>query len=186
MNIESEPRTDEYPLAQTPATKMIAAALDRLQAETGLTQRDIAKQLGYRSSVVLSHMALGRVPVPIDRVQKLARVLKLDMAELILAVLQQRYPDIDFNAVFGVEPRSESAVVAELEAIAGHPLDQLPPETLEVLREVVGSTDPHRRWLSLHEVVVMEMIRSAVPSIKTSGVPPVLRQQLSAVLRSAS
>ena len=63
----------DYPLKETVATRMLAKALEDAARDRDLSQRQIARQLGYKGSVVLSHMALGRVPIPIDRVPDFCR-----------------------------------------------------------------------------------------------------------------
>lgn len=169
---------EDYPLAHTEATKMLAAALERTQAERDVTQRDIAKELNYKSSVVLSHMALGRVPIPIDKVNLIARTLKLDPSRLLIATLKQRHPDIAFEALMGVRLPDESALSAELELIAERPLDQIAEPTKQILREVAGTMHPERRWLSLAELPVMEMLRQRYPTLRTDGLPADDRRRL--------
>jgi transcriptional regulator with XRE-family HTH domain len=148
---------------------MLAEGLKKAEDEHGLSQRSIAKLLNYKSSVVLSHMSLGRVPIPIDRALEIARLLKLDSSAFLLAVLQQRHPEIDFvrllNASKAAKPgkAAESYVLTELEAIAGKRLDDLPADKVNVLREVVGDPSPARRWLSFQDLPTVEVIRNAKP-----------------------
>lgn len=89
-----------YPHAESTAARMMAEAFTKLALKKGLSQRRLAAQLGYKSSVVLSHMALGRVPIPIDRASQLAQVLQLDEREFVLALLEQRHPNIPFRQLF--------------------------------------------------------------------------------------
>ncbi|RJT23288.1 XRE family transcriptional regulator [Chakrabartia godavariana] len=86
-----------YPFANTAATKMLADAFDALWKTRGVSQRQLAARLGYRGSVCLSHMATGRISIPVGRVLDLAHVLEIDPAELLLAVLEQRHPEIPFR-----------------------------------------------------------------------------------------
>jgi hypothetical protein len=167
---------EDYPLANSEATKMLAAGLKQAEEEKGLSQRTIAKTLNYKSSVVLSHMALGRVPIPIDRALEIARLLKMDSSRFLLAVLQQRHPDIDFprllNAGKGGSAKGskvESYVMDELQAIAGKPLDDLPVDKVNVLREAVGDPNPQRRWLAFHELPTVELLRQKHPRGLTPG-----------------
>jgi hypothetical protein len=88
-----------YPHAGTVATKMLAEAFHKIWNTRHLSQRQLAARLGYRSSVPLSHMAAGRVPIPISRVTDLSRALEIDEAALLLAVLEQRHPDIEFKRI---------------------------------------------------------------------------------------
>jgi hypothetical protein len=146
---------------------MLEAALKGAQAR-GQSQRDIASQLGYKSSVVLSHMSLGRVPIPVDRAKEMARVLGMNDNAFLLAVLEQRHPDVDFHALFNIS-YSSATTVGKLEAIAGCSLDDLPGETRTTLEEVVGARGPRRRWLALPELATIELIRDLRPSSATEG-----------------
>lgn len=88
-----------YPHSETLATQMMADAFRKLELNNGPSQRQMAARLGYKTSVVLSHMALGRVPVPIDRASQLAHALGMDEREFLLAVLEQRHPGIEFRRI---------------------------------------------------------------------------------------
>ena len=46
---------------------MLRAALDRAQREQRLSIRKLGQRLGYKQATVLSHMATGRVLVPLER-----------------------------------------------------------------------------------------------------------------------
>jgi hypothetical protein len=132
---------------------MLFEALDRANRDKQQSQRFIAQQLGYKGSVVLSHMAAGRVPIPVDRAVDFARYLGMDQNEFLLAVLEQRHPDIDFNRLLtkgkaGKATKSDSALLDELEALAGKPLDELPIGQVRVMREVVQDANAPRRWVS--------------------------------------
>lgn len=186
MNNNDTPPADNYPLAQTEATRMLAAGLECLKETKGKTQRDVARQLGYKTSVVLSHMALGRVPIPIDKANLIADVLKLDPSAFLLAILKQRHPDVKFETLLGVQLPRESATVAELELIAEAPLDELPDETKQLLREVVGSRHPERRWLSTAELPIIEKLRQRYPAMHWDGLGEEDRRQLASFLNARS
>jgi hypothetical protein len=172
----------DYPLANTEATRMLAAGLEKANEDKGWSQRQIAKMLNYKTSVVLSHMALGRVPIPVDRALDFARLLKMDASRFLLAVLEQRHPDIDFLRILGASAKRkatgkggrESFVLDELESLAGRQLDELPNDIVNVLREAVSNPNAPRRWLAPHEVPVIEAIRETHPQ----GLSPKERQRL--------
>lgn len=184
--VKIDPSAD-YPLANTEATRMLAAALEKASEDKGWSQRNIAKMLNYKTSVVLSHMALGRVPIPVDRALDFARLLKMDASKFLLAVLEQRHPDIDFLRILGASAKSkavsksgrESFVLDELESLAGRQLDELPNDQVNVLREAVSNPNAMRRWLAPHEVPVIETIRESHPQ----GLTPKERQQLGDFLK---
>jgi len=158
----------DYPLQGTRAQRMLSDALDRASQEKDQSQRFVAAQLGYKSSVVLSHMASGRVPIPVDRAVDFARYLGMDQNEFLLAVLEQRHPEIDFNRLLtkgkaGKATKSESALLDELEALAGKPLDEMPIGQVKVMREVVQDQNATRRWVAPHEIGLIEAIRRLRP-----------------------
>lgn len=172
MNDERIAEMAVRPLADTEATQMLAAGMQRVQAQTGKTQRELASELGYKTSVVLSHMALGRVPIPVDKASDIARVLGLDPMRFLLATLKQRHPGVAFEALLGVRFSSESALAAELTSIAGLSLDELGEQTKHVLREVVASAQPTKRWLSVAEIAAVELLRELFPRVQTEGLAP--------------
>ena len=161
-------QNEDYPLQGTRAQTMLDEAMQRAQL-AGRSQRAVSKELGYKSSVVLSHMTSGRVPIPVDRAPEMARNLGMDAATFVLAVLQQRHPDFDFRSLFNISYSSDRTV-ARLEAIAGCSLDSLPTETRSMLEEVVAARHPRRRWLSPAEVSTMELVRDLRPDAGVSGI----------------
>ena len=154
------------PLATGPATKMLAAGLEKLREKEGLTQREVAHRLGYKTSVVVSHMATGRVPVPVERVSDIAEVLQLDPKRFLLAVLEQRFPSANIRELLGIQMVSRGQVASRLELLAGADLDDLSGETRSMLDEVVTAVDPRRRWLSLEELALVELLRRRFPELK--------------------
>src|SRR5689334_14158863 len=91
----------DYPLQGTRAQVMLESAMKAAQA-TGRSQRQVAAELGYKTSVVLSHMTVGRVPIPVDRAKDMATTLGMDPDTFLLAVLEQRHPEIDFKSLFNI------------------------------------------------------------------------------------
>jgi transcriptional regulator with XRE-family HTH domain len=172
---------NDYPLAKTKARRMLALGLEQKQRTTGLGQREIAEKLGYKSSVVLSHMALGRVPIPIDKAPSIAKELDLDPGEFLISVLEQRHPDIAFQTLLNVSFSSDRTV-ARLEAAAGCSLNDLPDETISVLEEVVAARTPKRRWLTIQEAPIMDLIRRLRPKVTTEGLDQTDRQSLAQAL----
>lgn len=160
----------DYPLANTEAARMLAAGLEKVNDEKGWSQRQVARMLNYKTSVVLSHMASGRVPIPIDRALDFARLLGMDSAAFIMAVLEQRHPSIDFRRVLasfgkakGNAPSANSALLQELETIAGMEFDSLPVPVVNVLRDVVADRNPTRRFMSMSEVPLIDHLRKERP-----------------------
>jgi len=172
MSIDLSSMPGNYPLANSLATRMLHEAFEKINEEKGMSQRQIAPLLGYKSSVTLSHMAIGRVPIPIDRAVDFARFLGMDPGEFLIAVLEQRYPELNVRRVLGalskhgkatVSKTPVSVLVAELESIAGQSLDGLPVQTINVLREAVSDKNAPRRWMNMGEVPIIENLRRAKP-----------------------
>ena len=153
------------------AARLLAEALSNAASERGLSQRAIAKQLGYKQSVVLSHMALGRVPIPVERAVQFAEVLMLDERTFLMAVLNQRFPKVDWRLLTSPSRVSDAAddLVRSLEAILDGPLEMLSDEQAHVIREVASDKNASNRWLSVHEVPAVSLLRSLRPKIWSDG-----------------
>lgn len=164
---------DEFPYDSTTAARMLTNALRIAALEYGLSLRAAGKRLGYKQPVVLSHMATGRVPIPIDRAVDIAEVLHLKPRDFLGAVLRQRHPEIPWDEVLASDrppPGSAAELVWSIEAAAGKPVAELNAEQLRVMREVAAAPDAARRWLTVHEVPVIEMLRRVRPDLPTSGI----------------
>lgn len=177
----------DYPLERTAAAQMLAEGVRKVGREKGLNQRAVAQKLHYKTAVALSHMALGRAPIPVERAMDMARVLDLDPSAFLLAVLEQRHPDVDFSRLLSTAspsstPINDNYIVQDLEAIAGCSLEDLSNERKTVLMEMLGVSDPSRRWLSVNELAVMEMIRRAFPTIATQPLDAATREKLKKAL----
>lgn len=164
--------TDEYPLADTTAARMLSEGLHRAKEERGLSIRKIGKQMGYKTAVVLSHMSLGRAPIPIDRAEELAETLGMDKRSFLQAVVRQRHPDVSWDLLSDGGRSSESDTLGlELEAVLGSRLKDLNNEQRAVMREVAAEPRPKRRWLSVHEVYTVQVLREIHPDMTTEGLP---------------
>jgi hypothetical protein len=184
----------DYPLSNTKACKMLAEALARAEREEGMSQRSLAKTMNYKSSVVISHQALGRAPIPIDRSLDFARLLKINPSDFLLAVLEQRHPEIDFKRLLvpskmgGASSVKKAAVsdfvVDDIESIAGMTMAELPTEKVTVIREVASEPQPRRRWLSVHELPIMNMLRKRFPEIISQGLDLASRKKIEESINS--
>jgi transcriptional regulator with XRE-family HTH domain len=166
---------------------MLAHGIRVAATERGISQRDLGKRFGYRQSVVLSHMASGRVPIPIDRAVAFAKELHLDEPEFLLAVLEQRHPDVEFESLLlhGVsQGRSarDGTILDDLEAIGGRRLSDLPSAQMDVVKEAVADANAHRRWLSIHELPAIELLRRLKPSLGSEGLTAGERQSITEAL----
>lgn len=161
----------DYPLQNTPAARMLSDGLARARDEQGLSIRQIGKQMNYKTSVVLSHMALGRVPIPIDRAMEMAEILHLDQRVFLLAVLRQRHPDIPWESLTQAAiPCGSDGFALELQTVIGGPLEDLNREQRAVIREVVAERSPRKRWLTVHELRAVELLREMFPHMQSDGI----------------
>lgn len=152
---------DGYQWASTTAARMLLAGLERARDEMGLSVRQIAKTLGYKQAVVLSHMATGRAPIPIDRAEQIAEALEIDPGKFLRAVLNQRHPEVAWELITsGASATAADNLASQLEVILHAPLSDLTGEQRRVLREVAADRSPGRRWLSVHELPLMDAMRS--------------------------
>lgn len=165
-----EPRTS-YPFADTRAAMMLSEGLKRANRDRGLSLRSIAKLLGYKQATVLSHMANGRVAIPIERAPDIARIVGLPPADLLAAAVEQRSSEAaNLLPIYQNLARADDQGIAfELKLIAGHEIDELNAEQKAVLREVVVDHSPSRRWLNVAELPVMLMLRQLRPDISSNG-----------------
>ena len=152
---------DGYQWADTAAAKMLLSGLERAREQMGVSVRQLAKSLGYKQAVVLSHMATGRAPIPIDRAEQIASALEIDPGKFLRAVLNQRHPEVSWKLITGEAGATETDNLArQLEIILNAPLSDLNTEQRRVMREVAAERSPCRRWLSIHELPLIEAIRS--------------------------
>jgi hypothetical protein len=160
----------DQPFKETAATQMLHTALQRAAKERGLSTRAAARELGYKATVVISHMATGRVPIPLERAVEIAQVVGLDPPAFYAAVLEQRYPGS--SEMLGLANRNverPGTFVSELTVLAGCGLEELPEEHRRILREVVSERAPARRWLSIAELPTVLALRRLRPDMSKHG-----------------
>jgi transcriptional regulator with XRE-family HTH domain len=151
--------------ANTTAARMLTDGLRSAALERGLSLREIGRRLGYKQPVVLSHMAKGRVPVPIDRAPEIARQVGVPVDRFLEAVLRQHHPEVEWELI--TEP--SAILYGEMEHIAGKSLDELDAGHQRVLKEAVEERDPEARWLSAAEVPVIQLVRELFPAVSAEG-----------------
>lgn len=155
-------------LVDSAAARMLAAGLARASQERGLSLRKVGSLLGYKQAVVLSHMTTGRVPIPIDRAEDIARILEIDPAAFLQAVVKQRHPDVSWE-LLGNQDEGGGEIVHELAVSLGKSLRELSQEQRAVMREVAAEQRPRRRWLSVHEMTALDALRELRPDIVSQG-----------------
>jgi hypothetical protein len=161
--------TSDFPYADTEAARLLRVGLQVLgERADKVSLREVGRRLGYKQPVVLSHMASGRIPVPVERATQLAAALELDERHFVHAVLEQRYPNVSWRELFGYS-RISADVTELISRWAGAPVRELSEEHLRIARELLRDRYPGERWLSPHEVATISMIRSLRPEFITGG-----------------
>lgn len=176
MTVDDVPSVKEpYPYADTRAAMMLRNALDRQGRERNLSMRALAKQLGYKQATVLSHMANGRVAIPLERASEIARAVALPASEFLAAAVAQRAPEaaelltIDPYASAERDATHSTGFITELTGFAGVPPEALNSEQMQVMREVALDPRPLRRWLTAAELPVMVQLRRIRPNISAES-----------------
>lgn len=147
---------------------MLASGLQRIAEREGVSQRQLAKRLGHKQPVMLSHWASGRVPIPVERAFELADALAIDERSFLLAVLEQRHPKVHWE-VLEDEHTPAYDFVSQLQQLAGAPVEEFDPGQIRVMREAAADPRAARRWLSVHEVALVEMVRQLRPTFSEAG-----------------
>lgn len=173
---------DDFPFRDTAAAKMLLQALRQKQAE-GLSLRKLGPMLGYKQATVLSHMANGRIPVPIGKATDIALAVGLPQSEFLIAVMDQREPEA--HTLLMAAPLAfelPDSFADELEDIAGQPLETLTSEQKDIIRKVVVDPAAARRWVSEAELPTILMLRRLRPGIERDGLSPTDRLRITETL----
>jgi transcriptional regulator with XRE-family HTH domain len=93
-----------------------------------MTQREIAKRLGYRKPNIITMMKQGMTKIPIYRIPLIAKLFNADAAELLKIAMEE------------YEPGKYKAIVA----ILGEPLTAYERRLLQVIREEVDKSELQR------------------------------------------
>lgn len=165
----SEP-TAGFPFKESRAAIMLKNGLDRAHKERELSIRSIGKMLGYKQATVLSHMASGRVPVPLERATQIAEVIGIDPVAFLIACIEQRVTNASDLLMSHMEDDAHNfGLTTELELISGSKLNDLTDEQKTILRKVAADPRPSRRWLTEAELPLVESIRRLRPNFASDG-----------------
>ena len=153
------PVGDQYPNAESEAAVCLRRALDRLKREEKRSLRSVARELGYKQPVTISHMANGRMLIPVERAHDIALVAGIDPEYFQKIVLKQRYPNVEFN--FQQEQRTMFQLSSDVSSALGEFEDGQMPSLSQsrVIREVLRDERAAERWLSPHELLTVQIIR---------------------------
>jgi transcriptional regulator with XRE-family HTH domain len=157
-----------FPHADSPAARTLQSALKRAKEENKTSLRAIAKLLNYKQAAVLSHMANGRIPIPVERAQEIATVLDINPHAFMKLVLKQRYPNMPISEEDDVT--NHFALLSELnQPRLPVGLSNATPSQMRIIREVLRDDHASERWLSPHEVFFVNVIRKLRPEVVTDG-----------------
>ncbi|MED5543953.1 MAG: helix-turn-helix transcriptional regulator [Pseudomonadota bacterium] len=163
---------------------MLSSALALAGAARKKSIRSLAAELGYKQATVLSHMAKGRVPIPLERAVEIAEVVGIDPSEFVYAVIAQKSPSASKWAKVGAghEGRMDDQPTSKhgfaIENLLGFDTGELNAEQVRIIREVSLDPKPARRWLSPAELPIMLALRDAKPGLATDGLPAETIQEL--------
>ena len=173
-----------FPHAETDAARTLQSAINKAKVKNKTSLRTIAKTLNYRQAAVLSHMASGRIPIPVERAEKIAVALDINPSAFMKMVLKQRYP----NMSLAVEQHvfEHHALLNGLDTSLPPGLNNATPSQMRIIREVLRDEHASERWLSPHEVFFVSEIRRLRPDIIADGLSSDDLQQVRLALGRAT
>ena len=175
---------NDRPYGSSRAAQILARAIEDLHRREKVSQRQLAKRLGYKQSVLLSHWANGRVPIPIERVAELAEALILDERQFLLAVLSQRHPTFNWD-ILEDEHTPAFHFVRELEQIAGMPVEDFEAGQKMVMRQAAADGRADLRWLAIHEMPVAALLRKVMPILDQDVIAQMDMHAIEAAIQSS-
>ena len=155
-----------HPYVDTAAAQMLSGALQHYTNQNRGGLRALATKLEMKQATVLSHMANGRMAIPLDRAPQLAIALGMDPVNFTKLVLKQRSPEV--FAVLEKEyadhsDQAKAKQLAQLEAVLVGGEEFL-PDVLRIIAEVVRDRKPEERWLAISEVPAVRELRKLRPA----------------------
>ena len=110
-------------------------------------QKEIAQEVGFPSSNVISIIKSGATKLSLDRVPKMAKALELDLAVLMLPALRQFFTPEVISAIRDTFISAETETEREVLSLARNYMrkgDSLTHETRERLKEVFSQNKPSK------------------------------------------
>lgn len=172
---------DHFPYVDTDAAQILRSALDQYVRRKKSSLRKLAKELGYKQSTMFSHMANGRIAIPIDRATELADVLEIPRAVFVSAVVKQRYPEAFDALAAGAD---SSGLQMDLAGVSASD-PRLTKMQQKILHELLRDTCPEERWLAASEVALVKFLRTEVPQVFDEHVTGARLRALKAAIQSA-
>lgn len=154
------------PYAGTRAAEMLREALVRYTSQHRGGLRALAATFDMKQATVLSHMATGRIGIPLDRVEQFAEVLEMNVEEFSLAVIEQREPAMLglLSRLYGhVGNRAQSGELASLIDEMRSTVD-LSSRQMEDIRDILRHRGTPARLVTGRASELISAIRSAQPN----------------------
>ena len=126
---------------QTMVSVLISEAIDRLAPKKN--QRELAREMGFVRSNMLSMLRTGAARVPFGRIPIIASVLGIDPALLLRLHLREQWPEFEevvFDIFGGVLTDADKAWIAFFEEVGmlAPPAD---PEQRQKLKDILSRED---------------------------------------------
>lgn len=154
---------DALPYAATRAAGILTEALHRYTGAHPGGLRALAARLGIKQATVLSHMATGRIGIPLDRAEELAQLLDINQQMFCAAVLEQRAPSIFRILVEEGPSASPSDAARNADLRRALVSAELSPEQEATIRAILSGGPGCVRWLSENEAALLTTIRECRP-----------------------
>lgn len=150
--------------AKNGAAEMLAGALREYTSRHRGGLRALAAELGFKQATVLSHMGNGRMAIPLERAPLLARHLGMDEVRFTWAVICQRYPEAAaaLTETGSVGPHWSSGAMKQIAPLVAS-LDEVSPDRLAIIAEVIRDSCPSERWLKVPEISAVKVLRRLRP-----------------------
>ncbi len=92
----------------------LVGQLEAAQATQGLTDQQLCEELGFERQITLTLIKAGTMKMPLTKIPALARVLKLDAAELMRVALSESDPELSAAIEEVYDPMRLSATEVNL------------------------------------------------------------------------
>jgi hypothetical protein len=144
---------------------MLKEALTRYTSKNKGGLRALAKLVKFNQSTVFSHMATGRIGIPLERAEQFAALLDMNAVDFTLAVLEQREPGVHALLAGAFDFEAGGAVSAEAGAIIAmvRRAQGLSADHVALIGDILREDVPVGRWAIGRNAELLGVIRAARP-----------------------
>ncbi|GAA4525407.1 hypothetical protein GCM10023174_09950 [Chelativorans composti] len=123
--------------AKAEASKQISKIIEKQMSVLGLTQQQVAEQVGFNNRNMLTIIKNGLGKLPVERAPALAKALRVDERKLIRLALQQNYSPEIVNLIMGPNDErlsvNEAAIINHIRRVTNNSDPELTPDLAEKL-----------------------------------------------------